>query len=98
MGIGVPMGAWEPHTFTSAADVLAAGLTDGDLWILFDAVNPIEAGIWPQVPGGGGTCPPAADPVFPGIFEGGAQTSTDNLGGGSPEVADGGDFPIANPT
>ena len=54
MSLGVPMGRWNAHTYTSAAAVLAGGLNDGALWILIEGGKPTEAGIWPQVPGGGG--------------------------------------------
>lgn len=54
--LGLPMGQWQAHTYTSAGAVLAGGLNTGALWILIEpgSARPTEAGIWPQVPGGGG--------------------------------------------
>lgn len=100
MSLGVPMGRWMAHTYTTAAAVLIGGLNDGALWILNVGGKPTEAGIWPQVPNGGGGGDCAGGPaLFVIVHSPGLQEQLDILAGtGGPLTSVGGvGFVIQNP-
>jgi len=87
------------HTYTSAASVLIGGLNDGALWILIEGGKPVEAGIWPQVPNGGGGGDCAGGPALFAINNPGTQQQLDiQAGAGGPLTAVAGvGFVIQNP-